>query len=183
MGEFRMPSLGADMEKGVLVAWNVKPGDRVKRGDIIAQVETEKGVFDVESFEDGAVERLITVPGTKVPVGEAMAVLRGEGESPGAVVTPAVAVPSVVPSVEAPRAAAAPVPAAPHVKASPLARKVAAELGVDLSRVQGTGPGGVIDRVDVERSAAEAKAAQAPPPRATADMQAGMRHAIAAAMS
>lgn len=184
MGEFRMPSLGADMEKGVLVAWNVKPGDRVNRGDIIAQVETEKGVFDVETFEDGVVERLITEPGTKVPVGEAMAVLRGEGEAPGKAVPSPVAAPAITPSAEPAPTVAAPVPVTAHVKASPLARKVAAELGVDLTKVQGTGPGGVIDRVDVERAAAEAKAAhEAATPRATADMQAGMRHAIAAAMS
>lgn len=71
-----MPSLGSDMQKGVLVAWLVKPGDAVKRGDAIAQIEAEKGVFDMEAFEDGVIDRLITEPGATVPVGGLMAVLR-----------------------------------------------------------------------------------------------------------
>jgi pyruvate dehydrogenase E2 component (dihydrolipoamide acetyltransferase) len=74
-----MPSLGADMEEGTLVAWNVKPGDRVKRGDIIAVVETDKGAFDTESYEEGVVEKLLVAPGTKVPVGTPLALLRGDG--------------------------------------------------------------------------------------------------------
>ena len=69
MGEFKMPSLGADMQKGTLVVWNVKPGDRVKRGDIIAVVETEKGAFDTECYEEGVIERLLVESGSKVPVG------------------------------------------------------------------------------------------------------------------
>ena len=59
MAEFRMPSLGADMEAGTLVEWSVQPGDRVKRGDIIAAVETEKGIIEIEVFEDGVIDRLI----------------------------------------------------------------------------------------------------------------------------
>ena len=177
MGEFKMPSLGADMEKGTLVAWNVKPGDRVKRGDIIAVVETDKGAFDTESYEDGVVERLLVEPGTKVPVGTPLALLRGDG----APATPAPSAPP--PAAPAPVSAPSPVvPAGPHVHASPLARKIAAELGVDLHSVQGTGPGGVIERADVERAAAGGKAAPSPAP-APADFHAGMRRAIAAAMS
>ncbi|MGA7880999.1 MAG: biotin/lipoyl-containing protein, partial [Terrimicrobiaceae bacterium] len=82
MGEFKMPSLGADMQKGTLVVWNVKPGDRVKRGDIIAVVETEKGAFDTECYEEGVIERLLVESGSKVPVGTVLAIVRGEGAAP-----------------------------------------------------------------------------------------------------
>ena len=74
-----MPSLGADMEKGTLAAWNVKPGDRVKRGDIIAVVETDKGAFDTECYEAGVIEKLLVESGSKVPVGTVLAIVRGEG--------------------------------------------------------------------------------------------------------
>jgi pyruvate dehydrogenase E2 component (dihydrolipoamide acetyltransferase) len=170
-----MPSLGADMEDGTLIAWHVKPGDRVKRGDIIAEVETDKGLFDVESFHEGIIDRLVAEPGAKIPVGALMAVIRGESEPPGPAPVPAVtvAVPAPpVPAVPAPSS----VPAPRHVRASPLARKIAAELGVDLDHVEGTGPGGVIERADVERAAAAAKEPVAARPS-------GMRRAIAAAMS
>src|SRR5512145_2667710 len=76
--EFLMPSLGADMEAGTLVKWCVQPGSRVRRGDIVALVETEKGIIDIESFEDGVVERLTVQPGTRVPVGTPLAVFASE---------------------------------------------------------------------------------------------------------
>ena len=69
MSEFRMPSLGADMQYGTVVEWRVKPGDAVKRGDVVALVETEKGVIEVEIFESGVIESLVIQPGQKVPVG------------------------------------------------------------------------------------------------------------------
>ena len=68
MTEFRMPSLGADMQFGTIVDWRVKPGDVVKRGDVVALVETEKGVIEVEIFENGMIETLVVQPGQKVPV-------------------------------------------------------------------------------------------------------------------
>src|SRR5512143_662914 len=82
MAEFRMPSLGADMEAGTLVEWNVQTGDRLKRGDIIALVETDKGLIEVEVFEDGVVENILVQPGTRVPVGTALAFIRAEGAAP-----------------------------------------------------------------------------------------------------
>ncbi|MDR3405843.1 MAG: dihydrolipoamide acetyltransferase family protein [Chthoniobacter sp.] len=191
MGEFKMPSLGADMEKGTLVAWNVKVGDHVKRGDILAVIETDKGAFDTECYEEGVIEKLLVEPGIKVPVGTALAIVRGEAAAafipkqpaPAPVAEKAPTRPVVTEATPAPTPATAPA----HVRASPLARKVAAELGVDLSTVHGTGPGGVIDRADVEH-AAEAKQAAppgavAPGERTTAEFQAGMRRAIAAAMA
>ncbi len=159
MAEFLMPSLGADMTEGTLAQWMVKPGDWVKRGDIIAIIGTEKADIDVEVYETGTVERLIAGPGDKLPVGAPLAIIRGEGEA--AAVAP-----------EAPVAKAA-----ARVTASPAARKLAQELGVDLERIQGSGPGGVIERSDVERAAGAAAAAPAAAPGA------GMRHAIAMAMA
>ncbi len=79
MAEFRMPSLGADMESGRVVKWNIKPGDQVKRGDIVAEVETQKGIIDVEIFESGEVTRLLVPEGDEVPVGTPLALLNGAG--------------------------------------------------------------------------------------------------------
>ena len=182
MGEFRMPSLGADMEEGTLVQWKVQPGDSVKRGDIIAIVHTEKAEIEVEVFETGIVDRLVVQPGAKVPVGSVLAVLRTAAEAPA---------PALVPP--APAAAPAPQPGEEvRPRISPLARKLAAELGVDLSTVAGTGPHGAIERADVERAAAALQAAkQAPaplargaaPPLPAAEAYQGMRRAIAAAMA
>jgi pyruvate dehydrogenase E2 component (dihydrolipoamide acetyltransferase) len=82
MGEFRMPSLGADMEAGTLVEWLKKPGEAVKRGDIIAVVETQKGAIEIEIFDSGTVDRLLVEAGVKVPVGTPLAVIRAAGEAP-----------------------------------------------------------------------------------------------------
>ena len=82
MGEFRMPSLGADMEAGTLLEWLKKPGEAVKRGDIIAVVETQKGAIEIEIFDTGTVDRLLVEAGVKVPVGTPLAVIRAAGEAP-----------------------------------------------------------------------------------------------------
>ncbi|HEX5746279.1 MAG TPA: dihydrolipoamide acetyltransferase family protein [Archangium sp.] len=171
MGDFRMPSLGADMEAGTLVEWKVKRGDGVKRGDIVALVETQKGIIEVETFEAGTVEALLVEPGTKVPVGTVLAHLRGEGEP---------AVPEKPPAVEV-----SPPVGGHRPRASPAARAAAAKLGLDLAAVAGTGPGGAISLEDVERAARAAPAA--PPASAPAvsdeSRRLAMRRAIAAAMS
>lgn len=174
MAEFMMPSLGADMQSGTLIEWNVKPGDAVKRGDIIAVVGTEKGDIDVEVFEDGVVAELLAQPGTEIPVGRPIAVIRGAGEA-----APAPAAKTLKEQIEeAPHpmdqkalvetAVAAPVAAAVgnghRVRVSPLARKLAAELGVDLDKVHGTGPNGAISREDVEAAAKAAATAPAKAP-------------------
>lgn len=197
MGEFRMPSLGADMEVGTLVEWLVKPGDRVRRGDIIATVETQKGLFEVENFENGVVQELLVPPGTTVPVGTVLATLTPEGMAPPAAqAVPAPAAAHPVPRVAeafakpAPATPSPPPPASPpgRVPISPSARKLAADLGVDPGMIKGSGPHGAIQRADVERAAREKEVAvQAPVPPAAGkpavDYQAGMRQAIAAAMS
>ena len=210
MGEFRMPSLGADMETGKLVEWLVVPGQRVRRGDIVAMVETQKGLFEVEIFADGVMGELLVQPGQTVPVGTLLATIdngtAGTGEKPpgpadtaagraGAQPETAAAVPTT--------GASAPAPAATpgRIACSPSARQLALELGVDLATVTGTGPHGAIGRGDVEAAARAAgtrpsapiepvspapaapaaeKAADKPAP--TAAMKA-MRQAIAAAVS
>jgi pyruvate dehydrogenase E2 component (dihydrolipoyllysine-residue acetyltransferase) len=171
-----MPSLGAEMEKGTLVEWRVKPGDAVTRGQIVAVVETDKGTIEVEIFEDGVVDSLLVEPGTKVPVGTPLAVVRGKGE-PAAVVA--------APSPPAPSAVKTPSAEAGRVRASPLARKRAEALGLDLGRVTGTGTGGTVTVADVEAAtaAAAAGAGAAAGKGAESERQAAMRRAIAAAMS
>ena len=152
MGEFRMPSLGANMEAGRLIEWKVKPGDTIDRGDTIAVVETDKANVDVEIFESGVVDRLVAQPGDKLPVGTVLAYIRGA------------------------------TPVRERVAASPLARKLAREYGIDIAQLHGSGPHGVVEAADVEGAhAAAAPAAVAPPPAPAA--LSGMRRAIAAAMS
>jgi pyruvate dehydrogenase E2 component (dihydrolipoamide acetyltransferase) len=182
--EFRMPLLGADMESGLLVEWLIQSGQKVKRGDIVAVVETEKGAVDVEIWESGVVDTLLVPPGTEVPVGGIMATLRAEGEA-AAVPTEAVsAAPSIAPAAPAPPPrvpAAAPDPAvaAAHYKVSPAARRRAEQLGVDLSGVTPSGPERVVSLADVERAAQGATAPAPPIP----DKQEAMRQAIATAMA
>ncbi len=88
MTEFRMPSLGADMEAGTLVEWLVKPGDRVKRGDIIAVVETQKGAIEIETFQAGQIDKFLVDLHSKVPVGTPLALIRTEGEAEAAAAAP-----------------------------------------------------------------------------------------------
>jgi pyruvate dehydrogenase E2 component (dihydrolipoamide acetyltransferase) len=188
VAEFRMPSLGADMEAGTLVEWLVKPGDHVKRGDIIAVVETQKGAIEVESFQSGRIEKFLVDLNSKVPVGTPLALIRTEGEAkPGT----AAAAPQPATLVAAPPLERAPIrplppPVAPApaagVRASPAARRLAEERGIDLSTVTASGPVGAITYADVER---RLSAAAAPPERKRAlglDRNA-MRAAIAAAMA
>ena len=181
--EFRMPSLGADMEYGILTEWKIAPGDVVKRGDVVAVVETEKGAIDVEIFEGGTVQKLLVPPGTKVPVGEPIALLQGEGESeaePNLPVSPVAAPPSTPMTP-----VSAPVPASTvsttRRKVSPAARQRAQALKVDLDTVTPTGTNGVVTLQDVE--AAAGKTAPSPPTQKTPATIGGMREVIAAAMA
>ena len=153
-----MPSLGADMESGVLLEWLVQPGLAVRRGDPMAVVDTDKAAIEVESFVDGVVGELLVEPGERVAVGAPLATLVPEGE-------PAAAAPA--PSVPAAPAQAPPAQAA--VKASPPVRHHAEELGVDLATVTGTGRKGAMTRADVDRAArVRAPAAPAVPAAAPA---------------
>lgn len=183
-----MPSLGADMEAGTLVKWRVQPGTPVQRGDIVAVVETDKGAIELEIFQKGTVERLLVPEGVKVPVGTPLALMSANGaapEAPAAPAAPAPPAPAAAPAVVLPALFR---PAAGRVRASPLARRLAEALGVDLATLQGTGPGGVIEKADVERAAAGRAAAAASAPAAAAAIpaaapQAAVRRAIAAVMA
>lgn len=185
MGEFRMPSLGADMESGILVDWRIKPGDTVKRGDVVALVETEKGVIEVEIFEGGVVESLVVQPGQRVPVGATLATIRTDGRPAEA--RPPVAAAATEQKTEAPPASAPapPPPRSLRPRVSPLARKRAEELGVDITTVPGTGEEGSITAQDIERAAEQAKPPAMPAAPVTTkglDLNA-MRRVIAAAMA
>lgn len=186
-----MPFLGADTDEGTLVEWRVTPGDRVARGDIVALVETQKGLVEIEIFESGVVESLAVAPGTTLPVGAVMAMIRGDG-APAAV--PVAATPPA-PAEGGAGVLAQPAPAERHPptppatpptpvpgarrRVSPLARRLAAQRHVDLDRVVGTGPDGAITRADVERAAGAPPAAALAPGERTA----AMRSVIAAAMA
>lgn len=185
-----MPKLGADMSAGKLVSWRKKPGDAVKRGEIIASVDTDKGVIDIETFDQGVLESLLVEPGTTVPVGTPLATIRSDRESPADRELPAAVEKSVrVAAPVKPAVVATPV-AAPRttavddllrVRISPSARQRARELNVDPLTVKGTGHGGAISREDIERAAVAQVATT--PQDDTAGRQVRMRQAIAAAMS
>ncbi len=181
MIDFRMPSLGSDMEEGKLLEWKVKPGDAVKRGDVVAVVDTSKAAVDVEIWKDGTMLEELVPIGETVPVGAVIATLLEPGETAEdaarkkreAPAAPAVAKPA---APAAPRPAAAPIPLGERKAASPAARRRARELNVDIDKIPGTGPHGAVTIEDVEKAAAK-------PAAAPADRYAEMRKAIAAAMS
>jgi pyruvate dehydrogenase E2 component (dihydrolipoamide acetyltransferase) len=160
-----MPALSPTMEKGTLSKWLVKEGDAIKAGQVIAEIETDKATMEYETADEGVLGTILIAAGTEdVPVGTKIALILEEGESAGAPApvlapapTPTPEAPAPAP-VAAPAAAPASVPApvpvavpAGHdrVKASPLARRMAAQAGIDLAAVQGSGPGGRIVKADL----------------------------------
>jgi len=188
--ELKMPALSPTMEEGTLAKWLVKEGDKVASGDILAEIETDKATMEFEAVDEGTVAKILVPEGTDgVKVGAPIAILAGEGEdaSKAASAAPKADTPSAPPKaapepkadatpksapvqapVETPPAAAQPA-AAPRaegdrVKASPLARRLAQAQNVDLSRLQGSGPGGRIVRADIDAAVGKAPAA---PPSAT----------------
>lgn len=188
MSDFLMPALGADMEDGALVEWLIKPGDRVKKGDVVAVVETQKGAIEVEIFDEGVVSELVVLVGTKVPVGGLLARIDGQAR-PQAAAHPTPAQPQPQPQppslVTAP-AMPPPRPPVPGGKVTPAARRRAAELGLDPVTLIGTGVDGSVTLADVELAAP--RPAAAPPVKRRTPPRAGfdpgeMRKAIAAAMT
>jgi pyruvate dehydrogenase E2 component (dihydrolipoamide acetyltransferase) len=175
-----MPALSPTMEKGNLAKWLKKEGDKVKSGDIIAEIETDKATMEVEAVDEGTIAKIVVAEGTAdVPVNQVIAVLAGEGEdvkaaaagAGSAAPAPKPQTPTAPPKTEAPKTEApkpAPVaasaPAAPKLQApapqaspsgdrvfaSPLARRLAKEAGIEVSRIQGSGPHGRIIARDVE---------------------------------
>ena len=162
MGDFLMPSLGADMQHGKLVEWLVKPGDYVRRGDLVAVVDTDKTIMDVESFQEGVVADLLVDIGETVPVGTPLARITqtpAETGPPAHEAPPArAAAKAAVSKTAVPKAAApeAPETAAPK-EAAPIAppvRHLAHRLGVETAKIHGTGKDGAITRADVEHAVA-----------------------------
>jgi pyruvate dehydrogenase E2 component (dihydrolipoamide acetyltransferase) len=189
MVDFRMPSLGADMEAGTLVEWLIKPGDPVKRGNIVAVVETQKGAIEIEIFETGVVDQLLVELGKKVPVGTVLAKIRVEGEAEAGVRE--IVAPAAVPKAPPVAASVTPKPAPPppvmpptasRGRVSPAARRLAETSGIDVAAIKGSGPGGEIVLADVERKIAEAPAPAEKKRSTGLDLDA-MRVAIAAAMA
>ena len=174
--EVTMPQMGYDMTEGTINEWRVKEGDPVARGDTIASIATDKADIDIEAYADGVLRKIVVAPGQTVPVGTVIAWI-GEkdeaipdagGESPKDSAPAKEPAPPkeepAPPPVADKEAAAAPAPSGNgRIKASPYARKRAAELGVDLGAVQGTGPGGRIVAQDVERAIADGGDRAKPP--------------------
>jgi pyruvate dehydrogenase E2 component (dihydrolipoamide acetyltransferase) len=189
--ELKMPALSPTMEEGTLARWLVKEGDMVKSGDLIAEIETDKATMEFEAIDEGVITGILVAEGTEgVKVGTVIATIAGEDD---ATIAPAKSVAALIPKVEAPMAtptapakAAAPSPAPKltasddRIKASPLAKRLAAAKGVDLATISGSGPNGRIVKADVEGSASdsaptaktvsaepvEVRAGNAPPPLA-----------------
>ncbi len=170
--EVIMPQMGFDMQEGTVVRWVKQEGDAVDRGEVVAEIETDKAVVELEAFASGVLRRIVVAEGTRVPVGQVIAVIATPGEElPD--LPPATAPPSPqspVPSPEPPPSPPlqgdvpspppspspspftlppSPSPSPSRVRASPLARRLAEEMRIDLARLQGTGPGGRITRDDV----------------------------------
>jgi pyruvate dehydrogenase E2 component (dihydrolipoamide acetyltransferase) len=197
--ELKMPALSPTMEEGTLAKWLVKEGDEVKSGDILAEIETDKATMEFEAVDEGTVAKILVPEGTDgVKVGAPIAILAGEGEDASTAAgaapkadTPPPAPPKASPPPKADATPKAPpsqapveTPAAPpqpasspradgdRVKASPLARRLAQAQNIDLSSIQGSGPGGRIVRADVDAAAgktaapAKAHAPAAPQPAA-----------------
>ena len=168
MPDVLMPRLSDTMEEGVLSQWVKHEGDRVRKGDVLAVIETDKAAMDMEAYDEGVLTRILVAEGASVPIGTPIAVI-GEaaaaGTAPSPMPAPDQAERAVVPApAPAPPTAASP---AGRLPASPLARKLARERGVDPSTVSGSGPGGRIVRADIENATREHGAAQ-PVPQPTA---------------
>ncbi len=183
--ELKMPALSPTMEEGTLAKWLVKEGDEVASGDILAEIETDKATMEFEAVDEGKIAKILVAEGTDgVKVGQPIAILAGEGEDVKAAATeaPKAEAPKKEPEAEpkkdeaqkaeAPSPAQSPAqkteaqPSAPkgdRVKASPLARRIAEEKGVDLSSIQGSGPGGRVVKADLEAAPAKAASPKAAP--------------------
>ena len=159
--EILMPALSPTMEEGTLAKWLVKEGDVVKSGQVMAEIETDKATMEFEAVDEGTIGRILVAEGTAgVKVNTPIAVLVEEGESADAVPAPAKAAAPVAAVVAAVAVAAPATPKAggARVFASPLARRLAAEKGLDLTRLQGSGPHGRIVRADIDGAKPQAAA-------------------------
>ncbi|MEP2641694.1 pyruvate dehydrogenase complex dihydrolipoamide acetyltransferase [Roseobacter sp.] len=179
--EILMPALSPTMEEGILAKWHVKEGDSVSSGDVMAEIETDKATMEFEAVDEGTIGKILISEGTEgVKVNAVIAVLLEDGESADDIGTSSPA-PSAAPAADAGNevaetASEAPAPAPVAAKqasgtrvfASPLARRIASDKGLDLSAIKGSGPHGRIVKADVENATAAPKAAAANAPTATA---------------
>ncbi|MEV4208030.1 dihydrolipoamide acetyltransferase family protein [Nocardia salmonicida] len=152
MPEIVMPRLSDTMEDGVVSAWLKQVGDQITRGEIVAEIETDKALMELEAYDDGVLEKILAEPGVRVPIGEPIAIV-GDGTTSTAAPTDpkSVAVtPSTAPTAAPQPGAHAGLRRTGVVRSSPLARKIAREMRVDIDAVVGTGPGGRITKRDVE---------------------------------
>ena len=200
--ELKMPALSPTMEEGTLAKWLVKEGDEVKSGDILAEIETDKATMEFEAVDEGKIAKILVPEGTDgVKVGAPIAIMAGEGEAVDASAVPkadtaAPAPPKPAPEPKAdatpkspPHQAPVETPAAPpqtaaparaegdRVKASPLARRLAQAQNIDLSSIQGSGPGGRIVRADIDAAVGKAPLA-APAAQAAAPAPALATHLV-----
>jgi len=180
--EILMPALSPTMEEGTLAKWLVKEGDEVSSGDLLAEIETDKATMEFEAVDEGIIGKILVAEGSaNVAVNTPIAVLLEDGESAddiGATAAPAASAPSQEPAATttepASSASSAPAPSAPlaatgeRIFASPLARRIAADKGLDLSQITGSGPHGRIVKSDVESAEASPKAATASAPSSAA---------------
>jgi pyruvate dehydrogenase E2 component (dihydrolipoamide acetyltransferase) len=183
MPDITMPRLSDTMEAGVIATWHKRVGEPVTAGDVIADIETDKAIMELEAYDDGVLERILVAEGESAPIGTPIGVI-GDGTSPAAAPEePAPAAATTAPQAE-------PVPAAGEPgnpsgdgrpPASPLARRLARERGVDLDTVAGSGPHGRIIRADIEAAAAPAPAAPAAAPAPAAATPAAATPAAAPA--
>ena len=176
--EILMPALSPTMEEGTLAKWLVAEGDRVQSGDLLAEIETDKATMEFEAVDEGVIGKLLVAEGTaNVKVNSAIAILLEEGDAADATVSPAQSAAAAAPltheasAVDAPATTAAPAAAVSNdgtrIFASPLARRIAADQGLDLAKITGSGPKGRIVKADVSGAPAPASVS-APPPMAAA---------------
>ena len=172
--EILMPALSPTMEEGTLAKWLVAEGDRVQSGDLLAEIETDKATMEFEAVDEGVIGKLLVAEGTaNVKVNSAIAILLEEGDAADATVSPAQSAAAPLTheasAVDAPATTAAPAAAVSNdgtrIFASPLARRIAADQGLDLAKITGSGPKGRIVKADVSGATASVSA---PPPMAAA---------------
>src|SRR5215203_1074875 len=192
--ELKMPALSPTMEEGTLAKWLVKEGDKVASGDILAEIETDKATMEFEAVDEGTIAKILVPEGSEgVKVGAPIAILAGEGEDasaaasaapkadtapPAASKAPPAPKPDETPKAAPPPQVAVETPPAPpqpaardqgeRIKASPLARRLAQAQNIDLSSLQGSGPGGRIVRADVDAAVGKTPATAQPAASGTA---------------
>src|SRR5258708_2679328 len=181
MSEITMPRLSDTMQEGTIARWLKKPGDEIKKGDVLAEIETDKATMDLEAYEAGTLQQILAQEGETVPIGQVVALIGTGAVAQNVVASPAPVQPAAV-VTGADKAEVAPAKARAStgsdgltisegderraIKASPLARRIAGEHSIDLGLVQGTGPGGRIVRDDIDDFLVQRGAATTPAPAA-----------------